>query len=216
MLTKNTDGTFCWVSLRSGSSSVQLPKRILIQTDGKLCFHPGSIRPGSDLEIYTHPMQAANRHLSTARTMKPDTIKNWSSLVSWWKQAFLTTWNPNGVSRRLHLTLIRIYLGGSAHVVPSPPTARQGRGSHTWLRAARDWKKRGMCSGERTHHRSRRAASAAWAFPAAARPMWMGIFLLVGRSLPSSWPCFHAVCPPQGRTKESPGEGAWCACPCCL
>lgn len=56
VLTEKTDGTFCWVSLRSCSSSIQLPKRILIQTDGKLCFHPGSVHSDSDLDIYTHPM----------------------------------------------------------------------------------------------------------------------------------------------------------------
>ena len=137
VLTKKTDGTFCWVSLRSCSSSVQLPERILIQTDGKLCFHPGRVRSDSDLDIYTHPMRRANKNLRTACRTKPDTIRNWSILVFWWKQAFLTALNQNSISCRLHLMLTRVYLGGSAHVVPILPTAREGLGSHaTWLRTA--------------------------------------------------------------------------------
>jgi len=144
---------FCWVSLRSRSSSVQLPERTLIKTDGKLCFHPKSGCSDSDFDIYTHPMRTANKNLRTACRTKPDTIRNWSILLFWRKQAFLTSLNQNSVSRRPHLISTCTHLGGSTHVVLILPAAWESPGSCRRPGTTWGWRSWGTFSGEQTHCR---------------------------------------------------------------
>lgn len=145
-------------------------------------------------------MRRANESLRTACRTKPDTIRNWSALVFWRKQAFLTTLNQNSVSCQLHLTLTCIYLGRSAHVVPILPAAREDPGSHTWPGTVWDWKSWEMFGKEQTHHPSLRAASVWLCIPCCClahtdRDTPAGS-AAHGRNPASSWPHLHPSCPP--------------------
>lgn len=160
-------------------------------------------------------MRRANKSLRTACRTKPDTIRNWSILVLWRKQAFLTTLNQNSVSCRLHLTLTCIYLGRSAHVVPILPAAWEGPGNHAWPGTVWDW---GMFSEEQTHPPSLHAASVGWSFPLAAWPTPMGILLQVQQLLGETQPAPGLTCiPPVLLARQRrPGEGPWCPHVGCL